>query len=182
MKKMKDGAKCTICGGGVLHETKVDEVLRYKGQSKELTGLTAYLCDTCEDGFFDKESEKHMNKQFADLKREVEGLLTSDEIKRIRKTHALSQEHFSELLGMSPKTIARYENGIVVQSPGVDRMLRMIRDIPQNMSFLRDLLSKKDNEVQQQDNVVPFSLDYEPIILEEKPNEESELSAASLAA
>ena len=61
-------------------------------------------------------------------------------------------------------------------------MLRMIRDIPQNMSFLRDLLSKKDNEVQQQDNVVPFSLDYEPIILEEKPNEESELSAASLAA
>lgn len=69
---IKDGSECTICGGGVLHETTVDEVFRYKGHSIELNGLTAYLCDVCGDGFFDKESERQMNKQFADLKRKAD--------------------------------------------------------------------------------------------------------------
>jgi len=72
MIDFEDGSRCMICCGGLLRKTTVDEVIRYKGQSKELNNLTAYLCIECGDGFFDKDSEEYMSEQFESLKRKVD--------------------------------------------------------------------------------------------------------------
>ena len=74
--------------------------------------------------------------------RKKKGLLSSHEIKEIRKEYNLTQKEFSNLLGWGDVTIQRYETKLI-QDETYDNLMRMVLDNP---AFGLELLIKhKDN-------------------------------------
>lgn len=134
--KLQSGELCPLCQQGHFLLATQDVELSYKGRSICLTHLELYQCSFCENNFYSKESERKMDKAFADLRRTQDGLLTSTELKELRAKINLSQEQLSLLLGMAPKTLARYESGTVIQSKATDILLRLLNDNPSNLGFL----------------------------------------------
>ena len=152
------GDKCPICGEGTLRVEKKKEQFEYKGRTLSLE-LTRYTCDTCNESFFDNQEMKNYQKRIKDFQRKTDGLLTSDEIRQIRKKHHLSQREFARILGIAEKSFTKYELGLVSQSKAMDNLLRVIDEFPGVLLFLRDSKGdkKEDKKVVSTDFYKPKS-------------------------
>ena len=64
-------------------------------------------------------------------------LLSPEEIRAIRDQHDLTQAALAKLLRLGTNTISRWEAGRNVQSAAMDVLLRLIRDVPATLAFLR---------------------------------------------
>ncbi len=132
----KDGDMCPICGVGTIKVERKPETFEYKGKTLTLE-LTVYSCDVCGEDFFDDEEMRKHQKTIKDFQRRVDGLLTSEEIKQIREKYGLSQRELARILGVAEKSIAKYEAGFVAQSKAMDNLLRIIREFPEVLEFLK---------------------------------------------
>jgi putative zinc finger/helix-turn-helix YgiT family protein len=146
--KLEIGKQCPICQKGAF-ELYIENVeLSYKDDIACVHNVELYKCNYCSENFYSKESERKMDKVFADLRRKKEGLLTSDELTAIRSKNNLSQEQLSQLLGMDPKTLAQYEAGTIIQSRSTDIFLRLIRDNPSNLNYLLNYSIRMENSLE----------------------------------
>jgi len=134
----KNGDTCPVCGSGTIRVEKRPETFEYKGQSLTLE-LTVYLCDVCEESFFDNKEMKKYQRAIKDFQRRVDGLLTSTEIKQIREKYGISQRELASILGIAEKSIAKYEAGFVAQSKAMDNLLRIIEKFPDVLKYLKQL-------------------------------------------
>jgi len=64
-------------------------------------------------------------------------LLSPDEIRSIRERHHLTQAQLARLLRLGGKTISRWESGRNIQTAAMDVLLRLIRDIPESLRYLK---------------------------------------------
>ncbi|MFA4885538.1 MAG: type II TA system antitoxin MqsA family protein [Desulfotomaculaceae bacterium] len=64
-----------------------------------------------------------------DAYRSKKGLLTSEDIKEIRKSYSLTQKEFSNLLGWGDITVQRYETKLI-QDATYDNMMKMVAENP----------------------------------------------------
>jgi len=64
-------------------------------------------------------------------------LLSEDEIRSIRERHHLTQVQLARLLRLGGNTISRWESGRNVQTAAMDVLLRLIRDIPESLRYLK---------------------------------------------
>ena len=71
------------------------------------------------------------------LYREKYGLLSSDEIRSLRERLRLTQGALAKLLRLGANTISRWEAGRNVQTAAIDMFLRLIRDLPGSIQYLR---------------------------------------------
>jgi putative zinc finger/helix-turn-helix YgiT family protein len=99
--------------------------------------LPVWVCPECGESVVDEAFGDPVERAM-DAYREQSGLLTSSEIRRIRDQWGLSQVAFATLLGMSPATINRYEQGSLQQEKE-DELLRAC----DNEEFMRDLLRRR---------------------------------------
>ena len=66
------------------------------------------------------------------------GFLTTSEILDLReKSLRLTQEEFACMTGIGVATISRWERGRLVQNRAMDRYLRLLRDNPPSVRFLK---------------------------------------------
>jgi len=65
-------------------------------------------------------------------------LLSADEIRTIRDQFNLTQTDLARLLRLGANTVSRWESGRNVQTAAMDILLRMIRDLPGSIEYLRD--------------------------------------------
>jgi putative zinc finger/helix-turn-helix YgiT family protein len=65
------------------------------------------------------------------------GLLSADEIRSIRERFGLTQAELARLLRLGGNTISRWEAGRNVQTAAMDMLLRIIRDLPGSLDYLR---------------------------------------------
>lgn len=65
-------------------------------------------------------------------------LLSAAEIRSIRQQHGLTQATLARLLRLGANTISRWEAGRNVQSAAMDVLLRLIRDLPGSVDYLRE--------------------------------------------
>lgn len=126
----KSGSKCPICGSGKLSEKTVSEEFDYKGQTKIVSDYHVYACNKCKEEIVDPKTLRVTEKVLTDFRRGVDGLLTSDEIKAIRKKLGKTQSEMAEWLGVGEKNFTRYENGQVTQSKTMDLLLRIVGKFP----------------------------------------------------
>ncbi len=56
----------------------------------------------------------------------------------VRKKFGLTQAELARLLRLGANTVSRWETGRNVQSAAMDTVLRMIRDLPGSIDYLRD--------------------------------------------
>lgn len=137
-----NGDVCPICGDGKLIEKVKDKVVKYKGNSLTLHGFTVYECDCCEESLVCKSTMKSSEKLVRDFQRKIDGLLTSEEIKKIRESLGFTQEVFAHVLGVGLKNFARYENGTVTQSRTADHLLRILFEKPETLQIINKEAAK----------------------------------------
>ncbi len=128
---------CPICGTGTLGKQVKNKVFEYKGESITIPGYVTYNCDVCGDAIVDNGTLRESGKILKDFKRRVDGLLTAEGIKSIRKKLNLTQEEMAEILGGGLKSFARYETGQVCQSRGMDNLLRILDAYPSALRIIQ---------------------------------------------
>ncbi len=138
----KNNDQCPICGEGLLKKKIIQETFSYKGNYRTIENYIVYECSDCGESIVDPKTLKETEKIIRDFHREVDGLLTSEEIKKIRNQLGYTQNDFSRILGGGIKSFTRYENGTVTQSKSMDNLLRIIQKYPDTL----DVLTKTDQK------------------------------------
>lgn len=120
---------CPICGEG--HVTAMVQMVEntYKGHQENLP-LHYQQCDTCTSDFAGMAESKQNKRIVMAFRKQVEGLLTGDEITALRKQYQLTQAQAAKLFGGGPVAFSKYENDDVAQSEAMDTLLRLIRRSP----------------------------------------------------
>lgn len=124
-----EGAPCPVCEKSKLMLVKKTTEFSYKGRKKVIENYLL-ACDVCGESFFQPKDERNLDKMLQDERRKIDGLLTSEEIKKIRSKFRLTQIAFAKRLGLSDKVFARYESGQSNQSMAVDDLLRVLDAYP----------------------------------------------------
>lgn len=97
----------------------------YKGHVLYLNQPESY-CDLCKESFLSYEDIKATKIDIANFHREVDNLLSTDELKRIRKKTQLSAEDAAILFGAGIRAFHKYETAEETQSKSLDILLRLI--------------------------------------------------------
>lgn len=139
--------KCPICGAGSLKKEVKTETFTYKGENKDIPDYITWACSECGEAIVDNESLKASGKMLKDFQREIDGLLTGQQIKNVRTKLGLTQTQLAHIIGGGLKSVARYEAGQVSQSKGMDNLLRILDAYPYTLSVIRkndaSLMSKE---------------------------------------
>jgi HTH-type transcriptional regulator/antitoxin MqsA len=148
----KNENQCPFCGYDRLNKKIITETFEYKDKKFDYPGYVIYECSGCGEEIVDKKSMKESGRAIREFYRQVDGLLVSSEIKRIRKFKlCLTQDQASELLGGGAKSFARYENNEVIQSAALDNLLRVLDKAP----HLLNIIENKNKPLQ---NLVTISI------------------------
>lgn len=121
----REKAFCENCDNDVLFDV-IEETRKGKIRGIEITYVYyKAVCKKCGERVFPVSLGKKNQISMFDAYKKKCGLLTSDEIIRIRKERKLTQIQLAKLMGCGDKTIARYENG-AIQDKVFDNFLRLI--------------------------------------------------------
>jgi len=117
---------CPICGEG--HVTVQVQMVEseYKGHKAELP-LHFKLCDVCTSDYAGAAESKLNRRALMVFRKQVDGLLTGEEIIALRKLYKLTQGQAARLFGGGPVAFSKYENDDVAQSEAMDTLLRLVR-------------------------------------------------------
>ena len=120
---------CPICGEGHVTASVQMVEYEYKGHRAELPSHYKQ-CDTCTSDFAGMAESKQNKRIVMAFRKQVEGLLTGDEITALRKQYQLTQAQAAKLFGGGPVAFSKYENDDVAQSEAMDTLLRLTRRSP----------------------------------------------------
>lgn len=110
---MEERVYCPICGDFEPIEVRLEkETYPVKNEPIEIMAKVSY-CKHCGAELWNETLDNENLKTAFNEYRKRRGLLTSEQIKRIREKYQLSQALFSKVLGLGEKTITRYENGSI---------------------------------------------------------------------
>lgn len=108
------------------------------------------ICGRCQQILFDPILDNDKLKLAYRIYRDMKGMLQPEEIREIRERYHLSQQEFSDILGLDGKKIERYENGSL-QSMAENNLILLMKN-PQNLHTLLSAEGKNMNPI-----------DYEPV-------------------
>lgn len=92
-------------------------------------------CSHCNNKvFIYKIEKKNQIKIYDEYKKKV-GLLTSQDIIRIRQKYHLTQEELAKLICCGEKNIARYENG-AIQDQSINLLLKLVDEHPEYFNLV----------------------------------------------
>ena len=95
----------------------------FKGEQFEIH-MPAFVCSKCGWVTVDLKQADELRKRTADAYRKKHGLLTSDEIKTLRKLLRINQREFAKLVGVGEASIKRWETWLV-QEKSSDELIRL---------------------------------------------------------
>ncbi len=117
---------CPICGEGHSPLRCKWWSSDYKGQKAQLP-LHYKLCDTCTSDYAGAAESKLNRRILMAYRKQVDGLLTGEEITALRKQYKMTQGQAAQLFGGGPAAFSKYENDDVAQSEAMDTLLRLVR-------------------------------------------------------
>ncbi|WP_341936549.1 type II toxin-antitoxin system MqsA family antitoxin [Marinimicrobium sp. C2-29] len=126
---------CPICEQGRLIAIEDMDDAEYGGVRRRLP-LHYSECDVCGSETATPEQTRHNKRAMIAFKKEVDGLLTGQEIVALRKRLGLTQAQAAKLFGGGPVAFSKYEKDDVTQSESMDKLLRMADQIPAVMPSL----------------------------------------------
>jgi HTH-type transcriptional regulator/antitoxin MqsA len=115
---------CPICGEGSLHLEQLEDETTYKGTTKDIP-LYISVCDVCEVEQAGAEEMKLNKRAMIAFKKQVDGLLSGDQVRKMRENWDIDQRQAAKIFGGGPVAFSKYENDEVMQSEGMDKLLRL---------------------------------------------------------
>jgi len=127
---------CPVCDGA-LRERR--GALRYpvNGEDIVVGSTTFQQCADCKEKFLRLDDARRLQEAAIENYRHKYGLLSAGEIRSIRERLGMTQAAMAGILRLGANTLSRWESGRNVQSAALDVLLRMIRDVPECLRYLR---------------------------------------------
>jgi putative zinc finger/helix-turn-helix YgiT family protein len=111
--------------------------LPVNGEAIGVRGATHLRCPKCGEVVLRLDDVRRLRQQALEIYRRKYGLLSADEMRSIRERLGLTQAAMARLLRLGGNTISRWEAGRNVQTAVMDLLLRMIRDVPGTVEYLK---------------------------------------------
>ena len=129
---------CPQCGTPMREK---QGVLKFpvNGEEIALSGSPHLSCPKCHEVVLRFDDARKLRHRALEDYRQKYGLLSADDIRSIRERFGLTQAELARLLRLGANTISRWEAARNVQTASMDVFLRMIRDIPGTLAYLRTL-------------------------------------------
>ncbi|RUO46461.1 type II toxin-antitoxin system MqsA family antitoxin [Pseudidiomarina donghaiensis] len=121
---------CPFCGKGKLHEDQKKQRYELQGQSITILQPGIY-CDTCDEAILEPEHLRATRRELQTFRARIEGILSPDEIKKIRKKIGLNQRQAGTLFGGGKNAFSRYEQGELAPPKAVSLLLSLLDRHPQ---------------------------------------------------
>lgn len=132
---LRDDA-CPACGTLMLEKRGR---LRLPVNGGEITVPSAahLKCPKCHEVVLRSQDARRLSEDAIAIYRRKHGLLSADQIRAIRERFDLTQAEFARLVRLGANTLSRWESGRNVQTEAMDTLLRLIRDLPGTIEYLR---------------------------------------------
>lgn len=134
-KVLPDDA-CPACGTMML-ETRGTLHLPINGEDIAVASAAHLACPNCGEVVLRFQDSKRLGEDAIALYRKKHGLLSADDIRALRKRFNVNQADLARLLRLGANTVSRWESGRNVQTAAMDMLLRLIRDLPGSLDYLR---------------------------------------------
>jgi len=112
--------------------------LPINGEPIAVPSASHLKCPECGEIVLRFQEAKRLHEDAVDIYRKKHGLLSAQEIRAIRQQFDLKQTELARLLRLGANTVSRWESGRNVQTAAMDVLLRLIRDLPQSLVYLRE--------------------------------------------
>ena len=128
---------CPACGTRMLEKRGILR-LPVNGEEIAVPSAAHLRCPNCDEILLRFEDSKRLGQDALALYRRKHGLLSADDIRAIRERYNLTQAELANLLRLGANTVSRWEAGRNVQTAAMDILLRLLRDLPGSLQYLRD--------------------------------------------
>jgi putative zinc finger/helix-turn-helix YgiT family protein len=120
-----------------MKEKRGKLLLPVNGEEIAVLDARHLSCPRCHQVILRSDDARRLRQRALEIYRGRYGLLSADEIRSIRERFGLTQAELARLLRLGGNTISRWEAGRNVQTAAMDILLRMIRDVPGSLDYLR---------------------------------------------
>ncbi len=127
---------CPACGT-MMREARGRLKLPINGEEIAVPSASHLKCPKCGEIVLRFREAKRLHEDAIGIYRKKHGLLSADEIRAIRAQFELKQSDLARLLRLGANTVSRWESGRNVQTAAMDILLRLIRDLPGSVAYLR---------------------------------------------
>jgi putative zinc finger/helix-turn-helix YgiT family protein len=128
---------CPACGTG-MEEKRGRLRLPVNGEEISVPSAAHLRCPRCGKVVLRFEDARRLSADAIAIYRRKHGLLSAEDIRAVRKRFGLTQRDLARLLRLGSNTISRWEAGRNVQTEAMDVLLRLLRDVPGSLDYLRD--------------------------------------------
>ena len=111
--------------------------LPVNGEEIAVPSAAHLACPKCREVVLRFDDARRLGEDAVAIYRKKYGLLSADEIRAIRERFDLTQADLARLLHLGANTVSRWESGRNVQTAAMDVLLRIIRDLPGSIEYLR---------------------------------------------
>ena len=129
---------CPSCGT-IMVEKRSALRLPVNGEEILVASTPHLSCPKCGEIILRFQEARRLREDAIGIYRKRHGLLSADEIRGIRGRLSLTQADLAQLLRLGANTVSRWESGRNVQTAAMDMLLRLIRDLPGSVQYLRNL-------------------------------------------
>ena len=127
---------CPACGA-TMRERQGPLRLPVNGEEMRVRSAPHLRCPRCGEIVLRLDDARRLQQQALEAYRRRYGLLSLEEMRSIRERFGLTQQMMARLLRLGGNTISRWEAGRNVQTAAMDLLLRMLRDVPGTLAYLR---------------------------------------------
>lgn len=121
---------CSVCGKASLTKRVVPFAFAHAGKPCSIEDHQTF-CPSCGNvSYLGDQASRHELTIAAKI-REMDGLLSAEELRRIRLKYGFRQTDMEAMLSVGPKTWTRWERGKVPQSKAADTLIRVLADDPE---------------------------------------------------
>ncbi len=127
---------CPACGTAMV-EKRGKLRLPVNGEEVTVPFALHTSCPKCHEVVLRFQDARRLGEDAIAIYRRKHGLLSADQIRTIRERFEVTQAEFARLLRLGANTLSRWESGRNVQTEAMDTLLRLIRDLPGSLEYLR---------------------------------------------
>ena len=124
-----DKLQCPLCGEYAQEHLTKPMTYAYKNIDFTIQ-QPALWCDACGEGIINAQDNNAVIQEIQAEKARIDGLLTPEEVKQVRKKLKLTQKQAAHLFGGGVNAFNRYEQGKLPVPRALSQLLTVLRNHP----------------------------------------------------